>query len=97
MVQTECMTLDPDDLDGLDEAILDYFVEGRAANDEPWGKATPSEVYRTLEERGILDELGNPVRQTIQHRIQRLELADHLENIHDTGSYKFISDPRSED
>ena len=97
MVQTGYVTLDPDDLDGLDEAILDYFLEGRDADDEPWGKATPSEVYRTLEERGTLDELGNPVRQTVQHRIQRLEVADHLENIYDTGSYKFISDPRSED
>jgi len=90
------VTLDPDDLDDLDEAILDYFLEGREADNEPWGKATPSEVYRTLDERGVLDELGNPVRQTVQHRIQRLEVADHLENIHNTGSYKFISDPRSD-
>jgi hypothetical protein len=90
------MTLDPDDLDGLDEAILDYFTEGRDADDEPWGKATPTEVFRTLTERGVLDDLGNPVRQTIQHRIQRFEVADHLENIHDTGSYRFVSDPRSE-
>lgn len=89
------VALDADDIDGLDAAILDYFIEHREA-DRPWGKATPSEVYRALDERGDLDQLGNPVRQTIQNRIQRLSLAGHLENKFDTGCYEFVSDPRTE-
>lgn len=84
--------LSPDAIDELDSAILDYFLEGRPA--EPWGKATPTEVYRALDDRGVLSELGNPVRQTIQNRIQRLALAGHLENKYDSGSYEFVSDPR---
>jgi hypothetical protein len=82
------------DIDDLDEAILDYFIEGRP--EEPWGKATPTEVYRSLDERGTLAELGNPVRQTVQNRIQRLALAGHLENKFDSGSYEFVADPRDE-
>lgn len=82
------------DIDDLDEAILDYFIEGRP--DEPWGKATPTEVYRALDQRGTLAELGNPVRQTVQNRIQRLALAGHLENKFDSGSYEFVADPRDE-
>lgn len=87
--------LTPDDIDELDAAILDYFLEGRDEG-EPWGKATPSEVYRALDERGTLDELGNPVRQTVQNRIKNLALATHLENKYDTGSYEFVSDPRED-
>jgi hypothetical protein len=94
MSTAQPVALSPDDIDALDSAILDYFLEGRP--DEPWGKATPSEVYRALNERGTLDELGNPVRQTVQNRIQRLALAGHLENRFNTGSYAFISDPREE-
>jgi hypothetical protein len=84
--------LSPDAIDELDSAILDYFLEGQP--DEPWGKATPTEVYRALGERGTLSNLGNPVRQTIQNRIQRLALAGHLENKYDSGSYELVSDPR---
>lgn len=84
--------LSPDAIDELDSAILDYFLEGRPA--EPWGKATPTEVYRALDERGVLSDLGNPVRQTVQNRIQRLALAGHLENKYDSGCYEFVSDPR---
>ncbi len=86
------MPLSPDAIDELDSAILDYFLEGRPA--EPWGKATPTEVYRALDERGVLSDLGNPVRQTVQNRIQRLALAGHLENKYDSGCYEFVSDPR---
>jgi hypothetical protein len=94
MSTAQPVSLSPDDIDDLDGAILDYFLEGRPH--DPWGKATPSEVYRALDERGTLAELGNPVRQTVQNRIQRLALAGHLENKFDTGSYAFISDPREE-
>lgn len=33
------MPLDPDDIGELDNAILDYFLDGQG--DSPWGKATP--------------------------------------------------------
>lgn len=95
MNQTGSMALDPDELDALDEAILDYFVEGRDT-DEPWGKATPTEVYRALDDRGILDRLNNPVRVTVQNRIQRLAVGDHLDNVYDTGCYRFVDDPRED-
>lgn len=95
MSKSNLVPLAPDDLDDLDAAILDYFLEGREEG-EPWGKATPSEVYRALNERGTLDDLGNPVRQTVQNRIQRLALAGHLENKYDTGSYEFVEDPRED-
>ncbi len=85
--------LSPDAIDELDSAILDYMLEGQSEN-EPWGKATPTEVYRALDNRGVLEDLGNPVRQTIQNRIQRLALAGHLENKYDSGSYEVVSDPR---
>lgn len=94
MAQTQDVALDADDIDELDAAILDYFLENR--NDGPWGKATPTEIYRALDERGTLEELDSPVRQTVQHRIQRLALAGHLQNKYDTGSYEFVSDPRNE-
>lgn len=94
--KSRTMPLSKDDIDDLDIAILDYFLEGRETG-EPWGKATPSEIYRALDERGTLDQLNNPVRQTVQHRIQRLALASHLENKFDSGSYEFISDPRDQE
>lgn len=87
------MPLTPDEIDELDAAILDYLLAGRETGD-PWGKATPSEVYRGLDEQGTLSEVGSPVRQTVQNRMQRLELAGHLENRYGTGCYAFVSDPR---
>lgn len=86
------MPLNSDDLDNLDHAIIDYFLEGRPS--DPWGKATPTEIYRALSDRGELEKLGNPVRQTLQNRIQRLALAGHLDNKYDSGCYEFVSDPR---
>jgi hypothetical protein len=94
MSTTKPVPLTSADIDDLDAEILNYFIEGRP--DEPWGKATPTEVYRALDKRGALKELGNPVRQTVQNRIQRLALAGHLQNKFDTGSYEFIADPRDE-
>lgn len=87
------VALNSDEIDALDEAILDYFLEGKDEG-EPWGKATPTEVLRALESEGRHTELGSPVRQTIQNRIQRLSYAGHLENVHNTGCYRFVSDPR---
>jgi len=51
-------------------------------------------VYRALEERSTLSAVGNPVRQTVQNRIQKLALAGHLENKFDAGSYELVDDPR---
>lgn len=96
MSKQEGVPLEPDDLDALDHAILDYLLEGRP-EEKPWGKATPTEVYRALDERGKLDDLGRPVRQTVQNRIQRMALAGHLENKYDSGCYEFINDPREPD
>lgn len=91
--QPENVSLPPEKIDELYAAILDYFHEGRE-DCHPWGKATPTEIYRALDDRGTLDDLGNPVRQTVQNRIERLALAGHLENKYDSGSYELISDPR---
>lgn len=96
MSQQQPVTLGPDDVDALDTAILDYLLEGRDTGD-PWGKATPTEIYRALDERSTLDDLDSPARQTLQNRIQRLALAGHLTNKYDAGSYEFVSDPREED
>lgn len=87
------MSLEPEDLDQLDQLILDEFVDGRDAG-EPWGRCTAAQIRRSLEEKDKLEDVGNPVRQTIHNRVQRLALASHLENIHDTGLYQLTDDPR---
>ena len=87
------VALETGDLDKLDRLILDHFLIGREAG-EPWGKATPTEVRRALRDRGELAGVGDPVKQTIHNRMQRLELAGHLENRYDTGLYQLVSDPR---
>ena len=84
--------LDADDLDSLDRAILDYLQEGRD-DGEPWGIATPAVVRAALEERGFENV---PVRQTINNRMRKLELAGHLQNRHDKGEYVFLTDPRDD-
>jgi len=94
MLRTAGVPLDPCELDELDEAILDYLIAGRP--DEPWGKATPMEVYRSFEEQGVLAELDDPSYRTIQNRIQRMALAGHLENQFDTGNYELVDDPRDD-
>ena len=89
------MPLGPEQIDAKYDAILEYFTDGREEG-EPWGKATPKEVYMALDEQGVLDELGNPSKQTIHQRMQKLVLAGHLENKYGTGSYELVSDPRDE-
>lgn len=86
------VALDAGDLDDLDEAILDFIQEGRYEG-EPWGVATPAVVREALQERGFEDV---PVRQTINNRMRKLELAGHLENRFGKGEYEFRSDPRQE-
>lgn len=89
MRNANVMTLDPSDLDDLDRAILDYLQEGHDEGD-PWGRATPSLIRDELSAR----EIDVPVRQTINNRMKRLELAGHLKNLRDSGVYEFTDDPR---
>lgn len=85
--------VDPDDLDDLDRAILSYLEEGRS-DGHPWGIATPAVVRAALQERGFGDV---PVRQTINNRMKRLELAGHLDNRFGKGEYVLVDDPREAD
>lgn len=89
MSKARDIPVDASDLDDLDKAILDYLQEGRDNPDEPWGIATPSLVHDVLKDQG-----HDVVRQTINNRMKRLELAGHLENVREKGVYKFESDPR---
>jgi len=93
MSNTETVPLNPEDLDELDVAILDVLKEGRD-DGRPWGIATPAVVLAALEEQGYGDL---PVRQTINNRMARLELAGHLDNRFDKGEYVFVDDPRERD
>ena len=81
--------MDEDDLDALDEAILDYLLEGRGEG-EPWGVATPAVARAAVRERGM----SVPSRQTVNNRMKRMELAGHLENRFGKGEYVFVNDPR---
>lgn len=85
-------TMDADDLDALDRAILDYLKEGRTEEGQPWGIASPALVRAALVDRGV----DVPARQTINNRMKRMELAGHLRNLHGKGTYEFVSDPREE-
>jgi len=85
--------MDPEDLDDLDHAILDVLTDGREEG-EPWGIATPAVVLAALKAGGFEDP---PVRQTINNRMKRLELASHLENRYGKGEYVLVDDPRSEE
>lgn len=93
MSKSEEVPLDPDDLDWLDEAILDFLREGRYGGN-PWGIGTPAVVRAHLVER--LNETI-PTRQTINNRMKRMEIAGHLKNRYDKGEYELISDPRYDD
>ncbi|NUC75035.1 MarR family transcriptional regulator [Haloterrigena sp. SYSU A558-1] len=92
MSKQQHVPLEADDLDSLDRAILDYLQEGRDEG-EPWGIATPAVVRAALEDGDFGDV---PVRQTINNRMRKLELAGHLRNRHDKGEYVFVSDPRDD-
>ena len=91
MSKARDITVDASDLDDLDKAILDTLQEGRDTPDEPWGIATPSLIHDILKDQG-----HDVVRQTINNRMKRLELAGHLDNVRGKGVYKFQSDPRDD-
>ena len=79
----EKMALPPEKLNDADRVILDILQEGRA---------TPTLVRRILEDRG-----NDYSRQYISQRITRLTEHGHLENLHDTGVYSIVDDPRESD
>lgn len=81
--------MDPDELDELDRAILDYLQEGRADGD-PWGVGTPVVVREALKERGV----SVPTRQTINDRLKVLAKAGVLNNRFGKGEYELVEDPR---
>lgn len=91
MSNPDHVPLEPEDLDSLDRAILDFLLEGRD-QDRPWGIATPTVVLAALEERGF----DVPTRQTINNRMKDMALAGHLENRYDKGEYVLVDDPRDE-
>lgn len=74
------MALPSEKLNDADRLILDVLQEGRA---------TPTLVRRILESRG-----NEYSRQYISQRITRLTEHGHLENLHDTGVYGVVDDPR---
>ena len=86
------MSLDPDDIDDLYAAILDYLQAGKTG-DGPWGRATPALILWHLEQSGF-DPL--PARQTVNNRLQNLAHGDHVRNLGGKGVYEFVSDPREE-
>ncbi|WP_129116263.1 hypothetical protein [Halegenticoccus tardaugens] len=79
------MTLQEDQLNDLDRAILDYL----RANE----RATPTLLMLELQDNGV--ETG--VRQYVNSRLSRLAEHGHIRNVRDTGVYEFASDPRQSD
>jgi hypothetical protein len=77
---TTAVALDPGDLNDLDGTILDYLREE--------GRASP-----TLFRRG---EGVDTSRQWVSSRFVRLAEHDHIRELHDTGIYEFVSDPRED-
>lgn len=77
------MVLSPDDLNEWDELILDYL------RDE--GRATPSLLVEEFIHRGEIEDVS---RQWVNSRLKRLEEHGHVRNLHETGVYEFVSDPR---
>lgn len=78
------VTLDPEQLNDLDKAILSYLAES--------GRATPSLLRDELTEQGI----DTGVRQNVNNRLTRLREHGHVNNIRDSGVYELVSDPRSD-
>lgn len=73
----------PKNLNTWDGLILDYL------RDE--GLATPTLLVSEFDEREDTDEVS---RQWINARLRRLAEHGHVRNLHDTGVYEFVDDPR---
>ena len=78
------VTLSPDQLNDLDQALLDLLTEGRI---------TPTLARKQLDERGLADVS----RQYINRRLKRLAEHEHIENLLGTGVYELVDDPRAEE
>ena len=77
------MALTEDELNELDNKILNMLAEGRA---------TPTLLRRIFEEDGT-----DISRQYINQRLKRLSEHNYVDNLHDTGVYELITDPRNND
>lgn len=80
----DVVTLDGDQLNDLDEAILSYLAES--------GRATPSLLRDELTEQGI----DTGVRQNVNNRLTRLREHGHVRNVRDSGVYELVDDPRAD-
>jgi len=74
------MGLIADDLNDTDREILDVLSDGRA---------TPQLVRKELAARG-----REVSRQYVSQRLTRLREHEHIENLHGTGVYEIVDDPR---
>lgn len=75
--------LSPEDLNEMDRHLLTYLAAGRV---------TPAYARARLEE----DDVGEYSRGYIQQRLSRLAEHSHAVNLHGTGLYELIDDPRED-
>lgn len=74
------VTLTEEDLNETDEAVLEILSEGRA---------TPQLVREELKDSG-----KEVTRQYVSQILKRFNEHNHVENLHDTGVYELVEDPR---
>lgn len=79
-----CMVLSESQLNDMDRAVLDVLAEGRV---------TPSLAQTILAER----EIADISRQYINKRLKRLGEHGHVRNLHGSGVYELVQDPREEE
>lgn len=72
------MTLPPGRLNEMDHRILDYL--------DAEGRASPT-LFRRAED-------VDASRQYVSSRFVRLAEHDHIRDVHDTGIYELVEDPR---
>lgn len=73
------MSLAPDDLNDLDRTILDYLQDR--------GRASPTLFLRACS----IDKS----RQYVSSRFVRLAEHGHIQDLHETGIYELVNDPRN--
>lgn len=74
------VTLTEDDLNETDKSVLEILSEGRA---------TPQLVREELKDRN-----KEVTRQYVSQILKRFNEHDHVENLHGTGVYELVDDPR---
>ncbi|WP_245835429.1 hypothetical protein [Natronolimnobius baerhuensis] len=72
------MSLTPDDLNDLDKQIVEYLATE--------GRASPTLFMRA--------EDIDTSRQWVSSRFTRLAEHEHIRDLHDTGIYELVEDPR---